>query len=187
MKIFSLIPKIMEDVGAISKTRQMAKEAGGYAFRGIEDMYSAVHPAFVKHGVFCAPEVIEAQNTVIEGTNSQGLKKTSFRTLLRVKHWFYASDGSSVTVTTQGEGVDSGDKASNKAMSQAMKYAFIELLSIPTKDIEDPDRNNANQSQASDLQTRLASFVPPKPKQGLPVYNGKSYNPNFDREPGSDE
>lgn len=203
-KIFSLIPKIMDDVGAIAKTRKMAEQAGGYAFRGIEDLYYAVQPAFIKHGVFCAPEVIDAQNTQYETTNRNGEKKLNFRTLLRVKHFFFADDGSSVSVTTQGEGVDSGDKASNKAMSQAMKYAFIELLSVPTRDIEDPDRLNREESNVQNLQAKLAA--PVQPRQPNPAYKPDprrgpsqppgafspplprkpdtrpepSYNPNFD-------
>lgn len=138
--IYSKIPKIMKAVGAVAKDRSNSSQ--GYKFRGIEDMYHAFHPVLVEAGVFCAPEVVDSQTSEIEGKNQSGAVKISYRVLLRVRHRFYAEDGSFVDVTTQGEGIDTSDKASNKAMSAAMKYAFIELFSIPTEDIEDSDRDS---------------------------------------------
>lgn len=134
--IFTLIPKIMKQVGAIGKERK--NEQQGYKFRGIEDMYNAIHPALCDHGVFCAPKVTKSQSQ----DRISGTGKPSIRVELTVCHRFYASDGSFVDVETVGEGIDSSDKASNKAMSAAMKYAYIELLAIPTSDIADSDRDD---------------------------------------------
>lgn len=135
-KIFSLIPKIMAEVGAIGKDRR--NEHQKYQFRGIEDMYNAIQPALVKHGVFCVPQVLESSCT--EGETKSNT--TNYHVVMRVNHKFYADDGSFVEVITAGEGLDSSDKASNKAMSAAMKYAFIELLSLPTEDVADSDRES---------------------------------------------
>lgn len=139
-KIYSLIPKIMADVGAIGKNKK--NEHQNYKFRGIEDMYNGVQPALIKFGVFCVPQVIESQVFEMETVNKAGETKFSFRVLLKISHRFYAEDGSYIEVITQGEGIDTSDKASNKAMSAAMKYAFIELLSIPTADIADSDKES---------------------------------------------
>ena len=43
-------------------------------------------------------------------------------------------DGSIHTVTTYGEAMDSGDKATNKAMSIAYKYAAFQAFCIPTEE-----------------------------------------------------
>lgn len=49
-------------------------------------------------------------------------------------------DGSIHTVTTYGEAMDSGDKATNKAMSIAYKYAAFQAFCIPTEETAvDPD------------------------------------------------
>lgn len=136
MKIYSLIPKIMGEVGAITKDR--TNDFQKYKFRGIEDIYVAFHPVLVKYGVFCAPQVLRVTSS--EHQNDKG--KTAFRVLLEINHKFYADDGSFVEVITCGEGVDSGDKASNKAMSAAFKYAFIELFCNPTEDVDDSDRES---------------------------------------------
>lgn len=136
IKIYALIPQIMKELGHIGKNKTNTHQ--NYQFRGIEDMYNNIHPVLVKHGVFCVPQVIDSTTETF--VNNTG--KTSFRVMLRVNHKFYADDGSCVEVITAGEGIDTSDKATNKAMSACMKYAFIELLSIPTSDIEDSDRDH---------------------------------------------
>ena len=40
---------------------------------------------------------------------------------------------------TIGEGMDSGDKATNKAMAIAFKYACFQVFCIPTEEMNDPD------------------------------------------------
>jgi len=156
-KIFEMIPKIMSELGSVHKGRDAPAAAGGYKFRGIEDMYNAIHPILVKNKVFCAPQVVDRTMESYEGVNKQGEKKTSFRVLLTVCHKFYAEDGSFVEVTTCGEGIDTSDKASNKAMSGAMKYAFIELFSIPTKDVEDPEATNEEIDTGQKQETQKAA------------------------------
>lgn len=133
--IYSLIPKISKAIGSIEKAGTNA--AQNYKFRGIEQFYKSAQPALIEHGVFCVPQVIDKTFE-----HYQSGDKIKFRVLLTVNHKFTASDGSFVEVITQGEGIDNSDKASNKAMSSAMKYAFIELFSIPTQDVADSDRDS---------------------------------------------
>src|SRR6478736_352439 len=45
-----------------------------------------------------------------------------------------AIDGTKHTVATFGEAMDSGDKATNKAMSAAYKYAAFQAFCIPTEE-----------------------------------------------------
>lgn len=133
-QIFSAIPKVMSEIGAIGKDRK--NQMQGYNFRGIDDVYNTVQPALIKHGVFVLPEVIDQKRE--ERTNTKGT--TLLYTILTVRHRFVAADGSSVACVTVGEAMDSGDKSANKAMSAAMKYAIIETLCIPTE--EDNDTEN---------------------------------------------
>ena len=148
-KIFSLIPKIMGELKPIKKNKR--NEQQNYKFRGIDDMYGAVHPAFIKHGVFCVPQVFKSETFTIDRSDG----KVAFRVLLTIAHRFYADDGSFVEVVTMGEGIDRSDKASNKAMSAAMKYAFIELLSIPTEDIADSDLSSPATGRAKHSITQV--------------------------------
>jgi hypothetical protein len=136
MKIYKSIIAIMSEVGAIEKSR--SGNGISYKFRGIEDVLSNFHPLLIKHNVFCAPKVIkESSETFL---NKSG--NNSFRVTLTIEHVFYSDDGSSVSATTTGEGIDTSDKATNKAMSAAFKYAFFELFCVPTAEVDDSDYNN---------------------------------------------
>ena len=46
--------------------------------------------------------------------------------------------------------MDSGDKASNKAMAAAMKYAICQILCIPTEEIKDPDGESPEGSKPTE-------------------------------------
>lgn len=156
--IFRLIPLVMNDIGAVSKDRK--NEQQKYAFRGIEDFYQAAHPAMIKHGIFCAPKVLSREAYRFEKTNDQGRVTTWLHVALEVEHRFYAGDGSFVPVTTWGEGLDNSDKATNKAMSGAMKYALIELFCVPTKDVEDADRESPETGVARKPVARIEEDIP---------------------------
>jgi hypothetical protein len=52
-----------------------------------------------------------------------------------------AEDGSRHTISVVGEAMDSGDKATNKAMSAAFKYACMEVFCIPTEGTPDADQD----------------------------------------------
>lgn len=59
-------------------------------------------------------------------------KGRAFRVKLKVEWSFIASDGSTLTATTCGEGIDSSDKATNKAITASLKYLLIYMFLIPT-------------------------------------------------------
>src|SRR3990167_6489306 len=166
-QIYALIPRIMAQIGGVTKDGK--NEQQGYKFRGIEQFYKAAHPAFVANGVFCCPQVLEHDSNELATVNAQGQSRASFRVILKVSHKFYAPDGSYVDVITCGEGIDTSDKATNKAMSAAMKYAMIELFSVPTEDIEDADKTSPELSaKAKPVATTQTATTFTKPN-GRPV------------------
>ena len=115
MNIYEAIAAIMQEGCAISKDKRNTQQ--GFQYRGIDDVMNVFNPLMAKHGIFCVPEVLEA--TREERQTSKG--GNLIYSVLRVKYTFFASDGSSVSAVVIGEGMDSGDKASNKAMAVAMK------------------------------------------------------------------
>lgn len=149
MKIFKAINEVMKDLGAIAKGRKNTHQ--GYAFRGIEDFYNSIHPELAAKGIFIATQVIDKASE----THQKG-DKTSFRVMLNVNHKFYADDGSFVEVITAGEGIDTSDKATSKALSMAMKYAFIQTFSIPTQDMSDPERDSPSVDLTNPVENRTA-------------------------------
>jgi hypothetical protein len=128
--IYKQIPAILAEVGHIGKDKQNKQQ--GYQYRGIDQLFSAIHPLFAAHKVFPTAEVMERH--VIERESRGG--GALFYTTLRIKYTLWAEDGSSVTTEAVGEAMDSGDKSSNKAMSAAYKYALFQLFCIPTEAVD---------------------------------------------------
>lgn len=130
--IYGKIAEAMKRIGAIGKESKNAQQ--GFMYRGIDAVYNALNPVMSELGLFICPEILEQRRE--ERTTKNGTALTY--SILTVKYTVYATDGSHVECTVIGEGMDSGDKASNKAMSVAMKYAMFQLFFIPTEAV-DPD------------------------------------------------
>ena len=131
--IVEALNAVMVDVGAIGKNQQMKDGPAKYAYRGIEDILPAVHQAFVKHGVVAYPTVTSSEHKDI--TSKSGTR--GVWCCLTVNWTFMAADGSSIVAATVGEAADWSDKASNKAMTAAQKYAYVQVLCIPTGGLHD--------------------------------------------------
>lgn len=131
--IFETINAVMEEIGAVGKNSRNEKQ--NYMYRGVDDVMNALNPAFIKHKLFMVPEVVSQKREERQTANG----KNTIYSVLSVKYTFYAEDGSSIYTIVPGEGMDSGDKASNKAMSSAFKYACFQVFCIPTEEMQDPD------------------------------------------------
>lgn len=152
--ILKKIPEIMSDIGFIGKDKKNI--AQNFMFRGIDQVMNTMKPLLAKHGVFIVPEVVDVRREE-RPTKSGGM---SLYTLLTVKHHFVAEDGSEIVSTTVGEGMDSGDKATNKAMAVAFKYACFQVFCIPTEEMakDDPD-NYSDFIEASMMPTEVQKQI----------------------------
>lgn len=133
MNIYEAIAAVMGEIGAVGKTSKNAQQ--GFMFRGIDAVMNAINPALTKYKVFIVPEVIDQTREERTGRNGT----TLIYSVCKIKYTFYAEDGSNVSAVVIGEGMDAGDKATNKAMSIAFKYACFQVFCIPTEEMKDPD------------------------------------------------
>jgi hypothetical protein len=131
--IYQALNEVMKDVGAVGKEQRNTHQ--NFNFRGIDAVINAVSPAFRKHGIFCTPTVITSEYESVQvGQN----RTTMGHARVMVQYTFHATDGTSVTATVSAESMDSGDKATAKAMSVAYRTALLQTLCLPTDD-QDPD------------------------------------------------
>lgn len=136
MNVYNLIAKVSADLcqQGIAKDRRNTQQ--GYGFRGIDDVYNALAPIISKHGLVILPRVISREVSERMGKSGSSL----FYVVVEVEFDFVSShDGTKHTVKTFGEAMDSGDKATNKAMSAAYKYAAFQAFCIPTEGDNDAD------------------------------------------------
>ena len=162
--IYKKIIEVMADINAIGKDRRNQQQ--GFQFRGIDDVMNELHSSLAKCGVFVLPKVLEETRTT--GKTSRG--GDMFYTRLKINFGFYAEDGSHVDAVVIGEAMDTGDKASNKALSIGLKYAMLQVFCIPTEDEKDPDAVSpqpaAGTMQQQPQQKKTAAKFDFEPKGG---------------------
>lgn len=108
----------------------------GYKFRGIDAVYNALSPLLAQYGLCILPRML---NRSCEERMSKNGSTLFYVTVEAEFDLVCAEDGSKHTVKTYGEAMDSGDKATNKAMSAAYKYAAFQAFAIPTEGDNDAD------------------------------------------------
>lgn len=126
--VVQAVSKVMAELPAIGKDGRAAANQGGYAYRGIEQITGHVQRLFAAHGVVMAPRV--TSHEVIEITVNN---KPWSDTRLEVSYDVYGPGGVEDRITVgpiYAIGRDNSDKGANKAMTQAYKYALLQLLCI---------------------------------------------------------
>lgn len=145
MEITKSLCAITAEIGALGKTKKNQQQ--GYSFRGIDDLMNTLHPLFAKYSVIVVPEVLESIRE--ERVTAKGTALLS--AILKVRYHFTAMDGSEICATVIGEGMDTADKASNKALAVAYKYACFQVFCIPTEEVAaaDPDNYTPDHSMSA--------------------------------------
>jgi hypothetical protein len=148
MEVYKAINAVQAELAksGISKDRRNTQGAG-YNFRGIDDIYNALAPLLADKGLCILPRVLSRES--VERVSKQG--GALFYITVEAEFDFVSTaDGSKHTVKTFGEAMDSGDKATNKAMSAAYKYAAFQAFCIPTEGDNDADASTHQVASAND-------------------------------------
>ena len=162
MKVYQAINKVQAELAhtGISKTRTNT-QGSGYKFRGIDDVFNALSPLLATHGLCILPRML---TRTCEERRSKSGGNLFYVTVEAEFDLVAAEDGSKHTIRTFGEAMDSGDKATNKAMSAAYKYAAMQAFSIPTEGDNDTENHThevmpkpkANHNQMQDHITSIS-------------------------------
>lgn len=138
--IQAALAAVMADVTHVGKEGKNTHQ--NYRFRGIDGVLNACGPALRRHGVIVLPHLEAAEHQVVEvGKNRTPMQQA----LLTVRYVFHGPAGDSIDCVVAGEAMDSGDKATSKAMSVAFRTALIQALSLPT---DEPDPDEASYERA---------------------------------------
>lgn len=139
MSVYRAISNVTAELArsGIGKTKRNTQQ--GFAYRGVDDVMQALAAALPKCGLVMLPRVTNRTERAAP-SKSGG---TIYTVILDVE-WDLVStvDGTLHTIVVQGESMDSGDKATNKALSAAYKYACVLAFSIPLEGIEDADAHS---------------------------------------------
>jgi hypothetical protein len=164
LAVFAAIRHVMEDMAKAGVGKLKTNSQQNFKYRGVDDVMDALAPSLARHGLIIVPHVND--RLVAERESRAG--GTLFHTLLRIDYDFIGvSDGSVLHVgPIYGEAMDSGDKATNKAMATAYKYVCVQTFCIPVTG-DDPDETTHQIADAREPVT--PSRAEPKPPVGASV------------------
>lgn len=146
MNVYACIAAVSEEIAKTGIAKDRTNEQQRYKFRGIDDVYNALAPILAKYKLVILPRILT--RACVERTTKSG--GVQFNVTVEAEFDFVsAADGSRTLVRTFGEAMDSADKATNKAMSAAYKYAAFQTFCIPTEGDNDADAKTPEPVQAS--------------------------------------
>ena len=129
------LTQISNDAGFVAKTGKNASQ--GFNFRGIDAVVNALAVGMRSSRVVVYPTVLDYQYEQIAVGQNKALVG---HVRLEVRYTF--TDGvDSISAVVAGEAMDSGDKATAKAMSVAFRTALLQVFFLPT-DEKDPDEDS---------------------------------------------
>lgn len=135
-KVYAAISAVAADLAKSGISKDDTNTYDNYKFRGIDAVYNHIASLLPKHGLLILPRYTERQ--VVERVGAKGT--ALFYVTVRGECDFVSvEDGTTHTVIMYGEAMDRGDKATNKAMSAAYKYACFQTFCIPTEGDNDAD------------------------------------------------
>jgi hypothetical protein len=156
MEVYKAIAQVALAMGKEGIAKARTNGGQGYKFRGIDDIYNALNSQIGAAQLCIIPRIIERE--VVERESARG--GALFYVTVKAEYDIVsAKDGTKHTACAYGEAMDSGDKATNKAMSAAYKYMAMQLFCIPTEGDNDAD------ATTHEVAPRSASFKPgPAPR-----------------------
>lgn len=164
MNIFQKMSAITQEISTVAKNLQVGEGKNQYKAVGEADVLAAVKPVEAKHGVYSYPysrEIVESGEMV--ATTKYGERKSLYLRLKTVYRFVNMEKPDEyIDITTYGDGVDSQDKATGKAMTYSDKYALLKAYKIQTGD--DPDQN------ASETLNSVNRREPVEDRTGQPAY-----------------
>lgn len=152
MEVYKAIAEVAGELAQHGISKNSKNQQQGFMFRGIDAVYNHLAPLLAKHKLVILPRCVE--RTLVERVTAKG--GNIFYVTVKAEFDFVSAlDGSKHTVATFGEAMDSADKATNKAMSAAYKYAAFQSFCIPTEETAmDADMSTPPSTQRAPIDIR---------------------------------
>lgn len=141
MNIYEKISAIMQEVQYLAKDDHVEFGQTRYKALSEEKVTTIMRAALIKYKLVVFP---------IEQTSS----RTGNITHVDVKYRMVnvENPGEFIEIVSSGDGADTQDKGSGKAMTYAFKYMWLRTFALPTG--EDPDKISSDELDAKEAQER---------------------------------
>lgn len=141
--LFELIPAVMTGIGAIAK--DLENKNMNFKYRGIDQVIDAIH------GPLVAARIILTQNDIYERNEWRQSKSggdIQFATVM-IRYTMWGPGGDSMSSQVSGNGMDSGNKALNKARSDAFKYWIFHTFAVRFEALPDGDADGSVETESA--------------------------------------
>ena len=127
MNLYQKIQAVMQDIQYLAKDDQVSFGTTKYKAISEEKVTATVRASMIKYGLVMYPETLD-------------ITKEGQITTVNVTYRMVNVDepNEQIIIASCGQGSDTQDKGSGKAMTYAYKYALLRTFAIPTG--EDPDK-----------------------------------------------
>ena len=146
--VYERLALVTAEMPAVAKDK---KHAQGYNYRSVDAICGVVHDLFAKHKLTLIPNVISHSKEILDRVKNDHVVGKNVHVSLEIKYRLIClDDGSELEIgPIMTEGVDPGDKATFKATSMGLKYALIQLFTIPVQNAYDGDADGTGNPPAS--------------------------------------
>lgn len=171
--VYERLALVTQEMPAVEKDK---KHAQGYNYRSIDAICGVVHELFAKHKLTLIPKVISHSKEVFDRFKNDQKVGKSVHVSLEIEYRLICLDDASELIVGPilTEGVDPGDKATFKATSMGLKYALIQLFTIPVQNAYDGDASATDKPEASTAKRMLADkkLIPPPTDREAAIIQG---------------
>jgi len=164
-KTSEAIVKVKTELAQLGIGKDGRNEGQGFRFRSIDQVMDALSAITARNGLVIAPFVMDFRRE--ETTSKTGT--VNMTTIVTVRYDMRAQDaepGDVVSACFIGEGKDSGDKASSKALAMAYKYFSLQTFIIPLSGqqvfADDAPQVDADATDPEPSQPKAAKVSAPK-------------------------
>lgn len=135
---------VMQEVEYIQKNGAMKQgQSVQYKYVTVDDVIARLRPKMIEHEIHFAPTKMELMSQEAYTTkNGAAMNRVVLGVAYRLTH----AGGTFEDGFAVGEGTDSGDKACNKAMTAAKKYALLQSFCLETGE-DDPDHHSSEEME----------------------------------------
>ena len=144
--VYVALHKVLRDMPDMERRKVQT-----FSAFNVDDVYATVKPLFVEHGLVLIPTKVLTADYV-PGNYKSGGAYTHAR-LVMAYDLVAVGDGSKHRIEFAAEGIDNQDKATNKAVQQALKYALIQALFINTGEDAEEDPHPQGEEPDAGLQS----------------------------------
>jgi len=141
LNIYEKMSAITNELGVVAKNLNVDM-GKGKSYKAVQekDVLDAVKPIEEKYRVYSYPKERKViDNGILEKETQYGISKNMYLRIETIYEFVNIDNPEEkITMTSYADGIDSGDKATGKAMTYSDKYSLLKAYKIATGD--DPDK-----------------------------------------------